>query len=151
QAVGLGLIVGHDHEGHGLGLREDRAAVQPHVAPAGQGELDHQFGAFRIGGIVSRAGDDALDAAVRQTQRDIELGRLLRLSQIVPDTGNDLVAHDASAYGVNHSAARSVQARRTVSGEALRKRLTLSSRSALMAQPPPTWEAKPSGPWAAAS
>src|SRR5690606_8588128 len=104
QAVGLGLIVGHDHEGHGLGLGEDRAAVQTHVAPAGQGELHHQFGAFGIGRIVGRAGDDAVDAAVGQAERDVELGRLLRLAQVVPDTGNDLVAHDAPSCGERFSA-----------------------------------------------
>src|SRR5690606_34728395 len=57
------------------------------------GELDHQLGALGAGGIVCGTGLDLVDAAVGQAQRDVELGGRAGLAGVVPDAGDDLVAH----------------------------------------------------------
>ena len=77
QPVGLGLVVGGDHERERFAVLERRAAVEAHARNAADGELDCQHVALSAGRVIAGRAMDGIHRAVGEGL-GVEIGRIQR-------------------------------------------------------------------------
>lgn len=92
QPVGLGLVVGEDHEADRFVGDEHRTAVDAQEIAAADGELDHQFLALRAGRRVRGRCANLADVAVGEVG-GIEFRCLAGVAVIEQQAGDDLLGH----------------------------------------------------------
>src|SRR5437868_3047203 len=91
-AVGLLLVLGHDHEADGLVRFEVGPAVQADELAPENGEIDGQFVTLVAVRIIAWRSHRRADAAIREDGR-VEFGGLARFAFVEPKAGRQLVGH----------------------------------------------------------
>ena len=77
QSVGLGLVVGGDHERERFAVLELRAAVEAQARDAADGEIDRQHVALLAGRVIAGRAMDGVHRAVGEGL-GVEVGRVQR-------------------------------------------------------------------------